>query len=135
MRYLALILLFFTLAAEAQTVDVYAFDQAKQSQQFQSILKQLRCLVCQNQDLADSNAPLANDLKNQIHQMIVQHDSNEKIIAYLTARYGEFILFSPPVTARTYILWFAPFLFLMASIAILLFIITKRQPTEARAAP
>lgn len=129
-RLLFIVLMLFHLNAFAETKDVFAFPNAQQAQQFQGLLKQLRCLVCQNQDLADSNAPLANDLKGQIHDMISQQKSNEQIIDYLTARYGEFVLYSPPVVPRTYLLWFAPFLLLAIAMIALIATVLKRQPAR-----
>lgn len=98
--------------------EAYPFAQVKQQKQFHYLLKQLRCLVCQNQDLADSNAPLAKDLRDQIYQMVLAHKTDSEISQYLTNRYGDFILFKPPVKGVTYFLWFGPFLFLIAGLGI-----------------
>lgn len=92
---------------------VYPLDSAKQEAQFYHLLKDLRCLVCQNQDLADSNADLAKDLRGQVYQLVKEGKSDTEISDYLTARYGDFILFKPPVKAVTYLLWFGPALFLL----------------------
>lgn len=92
---------------------VYPLDSAKKEAQFYHLLKDLRCLVCQNQDLADSNADLAKDLRGQVYQLVKEGKSDTEISDYLTARYGDFILFKPPVKAVTYLLWFGPALFLL----------------------
>lgn len=92
---------------------VYPFDSAKKEAQFNHLIKDLRCLVCQNQDLADSNAELAKDLKQQVYQLVQEGKSDNEINDYLTSRYGDFILFNPPVKAVTILLWFGPFLFLL----------------------
>ncbi len=92
---------------------IYPLDSAKKEAQFNHLLKELRCLVCQNQDLADSNAELAKDLRNQVYQLVTEGKSDTEITDYLTARYGDFILFKPPVKAITYLLWFGPALFLL----------------------
>lgn len=91
---------------------MYVFDSQKKSAQFYGLLKELRCLVCQNQDLADSYAPLAKDLRQQVYKSILAGKSDQEIITYLTARYGDFILFNPPVKPLTWLLWLAPGIFL-----------------------
>ena len=92
---------------------LYPLESPKQQAQFTHLLKDLRCLVCQNQDLADSNASLAKDLRLQVYQLVRAGKSDMEIRDYLSSRYGDFILFNPPVKAATYLLWFGPFLFLM----------------------
>jgi len=77
---------------------------------------QLRCLVCQNQTLADSDAPLAEDLRVEIREMAAQGKSDDEIIDYLVARYGDFVLYRPPVKATTVLLWVGPFLLLVAGL-------------------
>ena len=90
----------------------YPLESAKQEAQFQSLLKELRCLVCQNQDLSDSNAGLAKDLRGQVYLLVKEGKSDNEIRDYLSARYGDFILFKPPLKALTFLLWFGPFFFL-----------------------
>lgn len=96
----------------------YPLDSAQKEAQFNHLLKDLRCLVCQNQDLADSNAELAKDLRNQVYLMVKEGKSDSEISDYLTARYGDFILFNPPVKAVTLLLWFGPILFLLLGFVI-----------------
>lgn len=91
----------------------YPLDSPRKEAQFNHLLKDLRCLVCQNQDLADSNADLAKDLRLQVYQLVKDGKSDSEINDYLTSRYGDFILFKPPVKAVTVLLWFGPFLFLL----------------------
>jgi len=98
--------------------DLYPFDNPKQSAQFQHLLRDLRCLVCQNQDLVDSNAELAADLRQEVYILVQQGSSDEDVIHYLTSRYGDFILFNPPVKSITYFLWGAPVLFLLIGLFI-----------------
>jgi cytochrome c-type biogenesis protein CcmH len=90
----------------------YPLDSAQKEVQFQQLLRELRCLVCQNQDLSDSNAGLAKDLRWQVYQLVKEGKSTSQVREYLTARYGDFILFKPPLKAATYLLWFGPLLFL-----------------------
>ena len=97
---------------------LYPLDTPKQEAQFNHLLRELRCLVCQNQDLADSNAGLAKDLRNEVYQLVKTGNSDSEIIQYLTARYGDFILFKPPVKAITALLWFGPALFMVLGLLI-----------------
>src|SRR5471030_2315493 len=103
----------FCFASFASANVFYPLETAKQEAQFFHLLKDLRCLVCQNQDLADSNAELAKDLRLQVYQLVKEGKSDTEVSDYLTARYGDFILFKPPVKAVTLLLWFGPFLFLL----------------------
>ncbi|MFI4919200.1 MAG: cytochrome c-type biogenesis protein [Legionellales bacterium] len=99
--------------AQIHASSSYTLDSVKKEVQFNYLLKELRCLVCQNQDLADSNAALAKDLRLQVYQMVKEGKSDTEIKDYLTSRYGDFILFKPPVKAVTLLLWFGPLLFLI----------------------
>jgi cytochrome c-type biogenesis protein CcmH len=113
-----ILLLMLLLSVPAWANTRYPFDSPKQDVQFSHLLKDLRCLVCQNQDLADSNATLANDLRDEVYDLVKDGHSDEEIIHYLTARYGDFILFKPPVKAITAFLWFGPALFLALGLLI-----------------
>lgn len=113
-RVIGLVVLYFVLVAPIAVANsFYPLLTEKQDAQFLHLLKELRCLVCQNQDLADSNAALAQDLRQQVYLMVKEGQSDKDIIDYLTARYGDFILFNPPVKALTALLWYGPALFLM----------------------
>jgi cytochrome c-type biogenesis protein CcmH len=80
---------------------------------FEDITKQLRCLVCQNESVADSNASLADDLRRQVREMLVAGKTDSEIFDFMTARYGEFVRYNPPLEAKTYLIWGAPFLLLI----------------------
>lgn len=101
--------------------DMYPLKNKKQQAQYLHLMQELRCLVCQNQNLADSNASLAKDLKKQVYDMVIDNKSDSEIITYMTDRYGDFILFNPPLKALTYILWAAPALFLLLGLMIFAF--------------
>jgi cytochrome c-type biogenesis protein CcmH len=103
-----------SLAKEAQPA-----ENAQIEQRMKSLTEQLRCLVCQNETLADSRADLAEDLRREIRKEIKAGKSDQEIIAFLTQRYGDFILYNPPVKSTTYLLWFGPFVVLLAGIAVL----------------
>jgi len=89
--------------------DRYIFESAPQQQQFQRISEQLRCLVCQNQTLADSNAPLADDLRDEIAAQVMRGESDQQILEFVVARYGDFVLYNPPLKKTTWLLWGGPF--------------------------
>jgi cytochrome c-type biogenesis protein CcmH len=95
----------------------------------QAISEELRCLVCQNQTIADSNADLAVDLKNQVREMLVQGKSNKQVTDYMVERYGDFVMYRPPVKNTTWLLWFGPFLLLVGGIGFLALKLKKRQPS------
>ncbi|MDI9818589.1 cytochrome c-type biogenesis protein CcmH [Tatlockia sp. PL877] len=130
MQYYGLLLglLFLPTVFAANTI--YPFETARQEAQFSHLLKELRCLVCQNQDLADSNASLAKDLRQQVYQFVREGKSDSEIIGYLTDRYGDFILFKPPVKPLTALLWFGPALFLLAGLVIFWRTCLKRTSDE-----
>ena len=90
---------------------------------------ELRCLVCQNQTLADSNAPLAEDLRREVREMIAKNMSDQEIIDFLVTRYGDFVLYRPPVKATTMLLWIGPFLLLIAGATVLILALRRRQKT------
>src|SRR5690242_410321 len=92
-----------------------------------ALSQELRCLVCQNETLADSRADLAVDLRRQIREQMKAGKSDKEIVAFLTDRYGDFVLYKPPVTPRTYLLWFGPFLFLVAGLAVLYLYVGRRR--------
>lgn len=89
--------------------------------------KELRCLVCQNETLADSRADLAVDLRDQIREQMRAGKSDKEIIGYLTQRYGKFILYNPPIDPTTYLLWFGPFVLLLAGMAVLFRYLKQRR--------
>jgi cytochrome c-type biogenesis protein CcmH len=92
-----------------------------------NLTEQLRCLVCQNETLADSRADLAEDLRKQVREQIKAGKSDKEIIAYLTDRYGDFVLYNPPVKATTYLLWFGPFVLLIAGTLVLFRFLKRRR--------
>ena len=93
---------------------------------FEQITKNLRCLVCQNETIADSNAELARDLRRQVQEMLVAGKSDDAIFDFMTDRYGEFVRFSPPLTAKTLFIWGAPFLMLLLGGVIIYRVARKR---------
>ncbi|MDP1900321.1 MAG: cytochrome c-type biogenesis protein CcmH [Rubrivivax sp.] len=143
MRKILIALLFssLALAAAAKEATSVAADPALEARVL-AIAVELRCLVCQNQTIADSNAELAVDLRNQVREMLRRGDSDRQIIDYMTARYGDFVLYRPPVKPTTMVLWFGPALLLAGGVGILILVLRRRSrmapenfdPDEADAA-
>ena len=102
-------------------------DDPAIEQRLHKLSQELRCLVCQNETLADSRADLAEDLRDEIRQQMKAGKTDKEIIAFLTDRYGQFILYRPQVTPATYLLWFGPFLLLLAGLALLFYYIKQRR--------
>jgi cytochrome c-type biogenesis protein CcmH len=112
------------------TLESFKFADAAAEQHFKALISELRCLVCQNQSLADSDAELAHDLRAEVYEMVQDGKSDAEIIEFLVARYGDFVLYSPPVKPSTYLLWFGPFA-LMALAGVLLLRAVRRQKRTA----
>ena len=96
-------------------------------QRMKHLTKELRCLVCQNETLADSQAPLAEDLRREIREQIKAGKTDQEILAYATQRYGDFVLYNPPVKTTTYLLWFGPFVLLVGGTAFLYRYVRRRR--------
>jgi cytochrome c-type biogenesis protein CcmH len=114
------------LAAVAQEAKPLAEDPELEKR-LMNLSKELRCLVCQNETLADSQADLAQDLRAQIREQMRAGKTDKEIVSYLTDRYGQFVLYRPPVTPTTYLLWFGPFIFLLGGLAILFRYVKHRR--------
>ena len=97
-------------------------------QRMKALTQQVRCLVCQNETLADSRAELADDLRKQIREQMKAGKSDQEILAFLTQRYGDFVLYNPPVKVTTYLLWFGPFgLLIVGTVALYLYLKHRRE--------
>jgi cytochrome c-type biogenesis protein CcmH len=125
MRAVALLLLL-ALAAPALAIDPIEFRDRAEETRFQKLTRELRCLVCQNQDLADSDADLAKDLRHEIFEMMRAGKSDAEIKEFHTARYGDFVLYKPPVQANTWVLWFGPLLVLLAGAVVVVRVVRRR---------
>ena len=113
----------FALAKEAQP----SAPDPVVEERLMKLAKELRCLVCQNETLADSRADLAVDLRGQIREQMKAGKSDKEIVAYLTERYGKFILYNPPIDPTTYLLWFGPFVLLLAGLFFLFRYVKQRR--------
>lgn len=112
-------------------IDTYEFADQATRERFTTLTKELRCPKCQNQDLADSNAPIAMDLRREIYRMLQEGQSNEQIVDYLVSRYGDFVRYKPPVTASTLVLWYGPAGLLGFGGLLLLFIVLRRRSASS----
>ena len=123
------------LAMQALAIDTgRAFEDPEQQARYELLIKDLRCLVCQNQSIADSNATLASDLRREVREMMIAGQSDEQIRDFMTARYGDFVLYRPPVSPRTWLLWSAPVLLLLGGLGIAAMVVMRRM-RAARANP
>ena len=95
--------------ASAYTLEEFTFDDPSRTEAFRALIEELRCLVCQNESLAASQADLAQDLRKEVYTMFKEGKSRDEIIDFLVARYGDFVLYDPPLKPTTYVLWFGPF--------------------------
>ena len=96
-------------------------------ERFEKITNELRCLVCQNQTIADSNAELAQDLRKQTRQMLLDGATDEEVRTYMTERYGDFVLYRPPLNQKTMVLWFAPALLLIGGLLVMASVVRRRS--------
>ncbi len=96
-----------------------------------ALAAELRCLVCQNQTIADSTAPLAEDLRRQVREMIARGESDKQIIDFMTQRYGDFVLYRPPLKGTTALLWFGPFALLLGGLTIFVVVLRRRSRLSA----
>jgi cytochrome c-type biogenesis protein CcmH len=126
-RGLCFLFLVFCFGAISIAKDAQPAEDPQIEQRMKAMTQQLRCLVCQNETLADSQADLAEDLRKQIREQMKAGKSDQEILAFLTQRYGDFVLYNPPVKKTTYLLWFGPFLLLAVGIAVLYCYLNRRK--------
>ncbi len=115
--------------------NVKPFDDPLLDARYRMLLEELRCVVCQNQSLADSNAMLAQDLRNEVRELIEQGNTDEQVMAFLVKRYGEFVLYRPKWQPKTYLLWAGPAVFLLIAFFIMLYFVRKQAKPKQEEAP
>ncbi len=128
---LLLCLSLFAGCPAAEVLDL-TFESAEQETRFHELAAQLRCLVCQNQSLADSNADLARDLRAELYRQVADGKSRENILDFMTRRYGEFILYKPRLSRHTLLLWLAPFALLATGLVALAWFSRRRNEIKSR---
>jgi cytochrome c-type biogenesis protein CcmH len=114
------------LTAQA-AVDPYKFDTEQQEDTYKELIEELRCLVCQNQNLADSNAELALDLRRQVKDMVTAGQDRDQVVDYMVSRYGDFVMYRPPMRTSTLLLWFGPLLLLLIGLVALVVIVRRQR--------
>jgi cytochrome c-type biogenesis protein CcmH len=136
LRGIAMIaMLVFTANTTAIVFEQRDFDNAEQLERYKILIYELRCLVCQNQNLADSNAELASDLRREVHRMILEGMNNDQIVEFMVARYGDFVLYRPPLKAKTVLLWTGPFVLGIGGVVLLLLQLRRRRTQRAAPIP
>ncbi len=98
--------------AYAESIEAKSFVNNQQQQRYQTLINEIRCPVCLGQSIGGSNAGLAKDLREKVRELILKQNTNDSIRKFMTDRYGDFVVFKPPINKNTYLLWFAPFVFL-----------------------
>ncbi len=119
--------LIFCFAVQAFAIDGEAFDDPNMEARYQFLMHELRCPKCQNQNIADSDAPIAADFRREVRAMLKEGRTDQEIKQFLVDRYGDFILYRPPMATRTMALWLAPGLALLAAIASVLVVVRRRM--------
>lgn len=122
------------IGGPAAAITPQRFEDPTQQHRYEQLLTELRCLVCQNETLAESEAPLADDLRREVAELVRRGESDTGIRGFLVARYGDFVLYRPPVKTLTYALWFGPFALLLVGVGIWL-ALARRQRGMGAAAP
>ena len=107
------LLLLLIQATFAESIEAKDFESLDQESRYQALIENIRCPVCQGQSIGGSNSSLAKDLREQVRQMILSNKSNKEIYQFMVDRYGDFVVFNPPISWKTYLLWFAPLVFLV----------------------
>jgi cytochrome c-type biogenesis protein CcmH len=126
-----LISVMLALSPLAGAVDAHQMATPELQKTYESINSELRCLVCQNQTIADSNADWAKDIRRQVGEMLQQGKSKQAIIDFMTERYGDFVLYKPPFKGKTSLLWLAPGLFLLVGVVTVFFVVRRRKSVSA----
>ena len=128
LSFLALVLVFVASTGHAG-IDTYEFDTNEDRDRYNRFIDELRCPKCKNQNLAGSNAPIAQDLRRELYRLIQEDKNDEAIIEFMVSRYGDFVLYRPPLQKNTYVLWYGPIAMLLLGIVILALIIYRRSKT------
>jgi len=129
-RFLLLLMLFSLNSAYA-AIDTYEFKDAEKQARFHDLVAELRCPKCQNQNLADSNSAIAQDLRQKIYEMLESERSNPEIVDYMVARYGDFVLYEPRFNSQNAILWLGPFVLLIAGLLVVIFLVRQRGKDDS----
>ena len=126
---LVTLMVLFSLSAQAR-IEIHEFNDPAREALYDELVQELRCLVCQNQNLADSNADLAVDLRQKTYDMVQAGSDKDEIVDYMVTRYGDFVLYRPPLKSTTMPLWIGPFIILFVGLLALYFFIRGRSKAQ-----
>ena len=121
------LLLLLIQGAFAESIDIKDFENFSQESRYLDLIDNIRCPVCQGQSIGGSNSDLAKDLREQVRKMILNDKSDDDIYLFMIERYGDFVIFKPPINWKTYLLWFTPLIFLVLCFIYLIRIISKKR--------
>ena len=122
--------------AGAYTLEEFTFEDPDQMEAFRALIEEIRCLVCQNESLAGSQAELAQDLREEVYRMFTEGRSRDEIVEFLVARYGDFVLYDPPLKPSTYVLWFGPFVLIgIGAFFLIRTLVRKKQSSDSELSP
>lgn len=130
-----LLLVLLSPLAQAEVANVYEFDTAEQEQRFQDLIVELRCPKCQNQNIADSNAPISKDMRAEVYRRMRAGASNDEIVDALVARFGEFILYKPQVEKRTILLWATPAIAVLGGLLVVAGVVLRARRRQSEPEP
>lgn len=127
MKIISLILTLLLIAANAWAIDTNHLPTPALQARYETLTHQFRCLVCQDEDIYTSNADLAVQLRDKVRDMLVAGKTNQQIIDYMVDRYGNFVLYKPPVEGNTLLLWFGPFALLLVALGVVAWVVRRRS--------
>ena len=109
------------------SIDLYEFSSEANELRYKELTKELRCPKCQNQDIADSNAPIAADMRREVHRLLEAGESDRSIVGFMVDRFGEFVSYKPKVKPDTYLLWYGPWVLLFLGVVMIFFMASRRS--------
>lgn len=131
-KFLLLFWIVLSLAGQAMAaIDVYEFPTEDERKRYQKFLEELRCPKCKNNNLAGTNSEIADDLRRELHKMVLEGKSDDEIIDFMVSRYGDFVLYRPPVQTNTIALWAGPVIFLLIGFGAIAWIVVRRRGLNA----
>ncbi len=126
-KLLLMIVLSYSIATVAAPIETFKFNSPEKEKIFHKLSEELRCLVCQNQSVAESNADLARDLRLEIYTMLSSGKTEEEIVSFMVDRYGDYVLYRPPFKPMTWLLWFGPFIVFIISLVFAIRFMTSQS--------
>ncbi len=135
MRVIVISLLLVLSFSVQARIEIHEFDDPEKEALYNDLIQELRCLVCQNQNLADSNAELAVDLREKTYEMVQAGQSKDEVVDYMVVRYGDFVLYRPPLQGTTFLLWVGPFIILFIGLVAVVFLVRGREKTASDSVP